>query len=355
MKANKGALLRLVDAGYISESKHPEAQLTIYNYTHRTQYDKHWNRHTKMARGLILDDGDNIVARPFKKFFNLGELGPSAIPKKMGFSIHEKLDGSLGILYFLNGKPYLATRGSFTSDQAIHASHIFQEKYGDWIVMAKNFPIGQTYLFEIIYPENRIVVNYGDFDDVVMLAVIDNKTGKDVCVDLSKFPWPIASQYRNLSDANLEKLAEIEEDNKEGYVILFENGLRVKIKFGEYLRLHRILTGMNSRRIWEYLRGGGIPKEIFERMPEEFLDWANCTVGNLQKEYSHIENQCRWDFKVLETRKETALYFKICKHPSILFAMLDRKDYKDLIWKAIKPQAEAFKDDIDALSARLGS
>jgi len=355
MKANRKALLDLVGAGYVSANRHPEAQLTIYNYTHRAQYDRHWNKYTEMARGLILDDKDNIVARPFKKFFNLGELSPSAIPKKMRFSIHEKLDGSLGILYFFNGRPYIATRGSFTSDQAIHASQLLQGKYKGWFAMARNFPAGQTYLFEIIYPENRIVVDYGDFDDIVMLAVINNETGKDDRVDFSQFPWPAAKQYHNLSSTGLDKLADIEEDNKEGYVILFENGLRIKIKFGEYLRLHRILTGMNSRRIWEYLKSGGVSEEIFERMPEEFLEWANRIVASLQKEYCRIEDQCKQDFTTLETRKETALYFQKCAYPSILFSMLDRKNYGELIWKTIKPEsAEAFKDDIDSLSAGHG-
>ena len=43
---------------------------------------------------------------------------------------------------------------------------------------------GKTYLFEIIYPENRIVVDYGDYKGLVLIDVIDNETGKS---DLQEF------------------------------------------------------------------------------------------------------------------------------------------------------------------------
>ena len=67
----------------------------------------------------------------------------------------------------------LATRGSFTSPQAIKGRELL-EKY-DYNRLAKDY----TYLFEIIYPENRIVCNY-DFEDLILLGMIHTKTGDEV-------------------------------------------------------------------------------------------------------------------------------------------------------------------------------
>jgi RNA ligase len=71
------------------------------------------------------------------------------------------MDGSLGILYKVDGKPYLATRGSFVSDQAVAGTAMLHERYGDY-----EFEDGFTYLFEIIYPENRIVIDYKGMSDL---------------------------------------------------------------------------------------------------------------------------------------------------------------------------------------------
>ena len=102
---------------------HPVLPLRIYNYTSAAQFDPHWGDGTiDYCRGLIVDNEDSIVARPFKKFHN---LNTESIPETMETNlpvleptITKKLDGSLGIYYAYDGFEGIATRGSFTSDQA---------------------------------------------------------------------------------------------------------------------------------------------------------------------------------------------------------------------------------------------
>jgi RNA ligase len=148
------AIRREIDSGYISEQRHPQAPIRILNYTHRAQYDWRWNPETMQCRGLIVDDNNRIVARPFAKFFTYEQL--SGVVPNEPFEAYEKLDGSLGILYMVDGEPCIATRGSFVSDQAERATEIYRRKYRDIVLDDR-----MTYLFEIIYPGNRIVVNYG--------------------------------------------------------------------------------------------------------------------------------------------------------------------------------------------------
>ena len=88
----------MIAAKYISEKKHPDADLYIYNYTQKAQFERFWNETTMQCRGLILDGQRKIVARPFKKFFNYGEHETLSIPDGP-FKVYEKMDGSLGILY----------------------------------------------------------------------------------------------------------------------------------------------------------------------------------------------------------------------------------------------------------------
>lgn len=310
--------------------KHPQANLFIYNYSAKAQYDRVWNDVTLHCRGLILDDNYNVIARPFKKFFNLGEHENQVIPNE-GFEVFEKMDGSLGILYWHNNAPYIATRGSFTSPQSVKANEILQTKYAH---LLDGLDQTKTYLFEIIYPENRIVVDYGETEDLVLLSIIDNQTGADHSIE--GYGFKTVKKYDGLND--IQALAALEEDNKEGFVICFASGLRYKVKFAEYVRIHRIITQVSTISIWEYLKEGKSLNELIERVPDEFYDWVKKTNASLMDAYHAIETQAKADFKILDTRKETALYFMQCKYPTVLFNMLDKRDYSQAIWKMLRPQ-----------------
>lgn len=341
MLINTDEIKKRIELGYIRSQSHDTAPLFIFNYTEKCQFERAWDEHTMMCRGLITDIDGRVVARPFTKFFNLEEhtgedskLPP--IPLE-DFEVTEKLDGSLGILYWIGNKPLIATRGSFNSDQAIKATNIFQTKYAEL-----NFDKNKTYLFEIIYPENRIVVDYGGVEDLFLLSVIDIESGKDL--PLPNIGVPLVKRFDGITD--LKELTDKQEENKEGFVIRFSSGMRVKIKFEEYKRLHRLITGVNARSIWDLLRNNQPFDELLEKVPDEFYKWVEQTRDNLVTKYNKIENQAKSDFKDLGYRKENALYYQTCKYPSILFSMLDSKPYSEIIWKMLKPKFEVpFKTD----------
>jgi RNA ligase len=329
-----------IEQKYISAQKHPAEELYIYNYTPKAQYEKLWDDITLQCHGLILDAGGQIVARPFRKFFNLEEHLPHEIPNE-AFEVYEKMDGSLGILYWVKDAPYIATRGSFDSEQARKATRLLHTTYANTLPFLQK---GKTYLFEIIYPENRIVVDYGRKEELVLLAIIDTHTGRDL--PLEAIGFPLVKHYNGLQD--IKALKGLALDNQEGFVLKFESGFRVKVKFEEYVRLHRILTGVSNQLIWEMLKNNTPLDAILERVPDEFYTWVKQTREKLLTQYRAIEEQCRKDFKVLADRKSTALYFLNCQYPSILFAMLDGRDYSATIWKLIKPRYEKpFRTDPD--------
>jgi RNA ligase len=329
----------LIDQGYISVQKHPNADLLIYNYTPKAQYDRVWNQHTLTCRGLITDLSGNIKARPFQKFFNLEEHLPETIPAE-SFEVYEKMDGSLGILYWIGDNPHIATRGSFVSDQSKIGTKILRSKYSH---LFNKLDKSKTYLFEIIYPENRIVVDYKDMEDLVLLSVIDTGSGVDLPID--NIGFTVVKKHDGINDILILKT--LEEENREGFVLKFKSGLRVKVKFSEYVRLHRIITNASSKVIWEYLKDKKDIEELLDKVPDEFYSWVKETRNKLCEEYNSIEMYCSENFKTLNDRKETAIYFSTLKYPSIMFRMLDNGEYESIIWKLIKPKFEKpFKVEI---------
>lgn len=329
---NISLLQQHIADGLVAVQKHPQLELYIYNYTAKVQYERTWNEITLACRGLILDAGYHIVARPFPKFFNLEELDAAAIPP-LAFEVFEKMDGSLGILYWHNDQPYIATRGSFNSVQAQKANTLLYGRYRQAITQLER---DKTYLFEIIYPENRIVLDYGDAEELVMLAIVETQTGKEF--PLEDLGFPLVKRYDGIND--LAAIRALDDDTREGFVIRFANNFRLKVKFKEYLRLHRIITQISSVDIWEYLSTAQSFTEILEKVPDEFYQWVKTVRDRLQEQYDAIETRCRADFKVLESRKDTALYFLQCTYPAVLFAMLNGKNYAPVIWKQLRPKFE---------------
>ena len=322
--------------GLVTRQNHPELPLTIWNYTEEVQYESLWDEVTLATRGLVTDSSGRVVARPFKKFFNLEETKHTPTQE---FEVFEKMDGSLGIVFLWEGRVVYATRGSFASDQAKWMA-MWANRYNFSEVLAE----GYTYLFEIIYPENMIVVNYGGESRLVLLGVIKTDTGEEISWDeLSTFEgWDLVERYDGISDYNL--LKGMVKSNREGFVVRFSNGSRVKIKGEEYLRLHRIMTNLSTTAIWEVLSGGGDILSTLVDVPDEFYDKIHQYSNKLVDKYNKIEDGYIWIFKILsrsddfEIRARFAELAKKHKYPAILFRMYDNKDYSDVIWKIIRPE-----------------
>jgi len=330
-----------IEKGLVVKNDHPTLPLSIYNYSRTTQYEGKWDNITKSCRGLILDREGNVVAKSFDKFFNLEEHNPEEIPNEE-FEVYEKLDGSLGILFWYQGKWILASKGSFISDQAIKGKNILNSKYN-----VEPIPKGYTTLVEIIYPENRIVCSYGNDEVLVVLSMVSNASGKELDYDSllkinEETGLPVIKKYDGIQD--YKTLKTLISKDREGYVVRFRNGFRIKIKGDEYVRLHRILTGFSNVDIWEYLKDKKDLNELLDKVPDEFDAWVRNTVNELNSQFEGIEKEYQWIFKVtkrvegIEDRKIFAEYAMRYKNPSILFSMLDNKNYDEIIWKLIRPQ-----------------
>ena len=345
----------------VQKQVHPTLPLTIWNYTPKVQYGegnsqyKFWDDVTKQCRGLVTDNEGNVVARPFKKFFNIEEN--QHIPTEQ-FDVYEKMDGSLGILFNYKGEWVLATRGSFTSDQSVKGTELLQ-KY-DYQRLNPDY----TYLFEIIYPENRIVCTY-DFEDLVLLGMIHTESGYEVNIHsgndedvrfknlLNNLGFNIVRKYDGISDYSYLKHAI--SDNREGFVVRFSNGDRMKIKGEEYLRLHKIMTNLSTTGVWEVLSSGGKMEDYLKDVPDEFYKKVKQYVSTLNYHhyrYSEYAGKMHDYFRYGKygdnekeyTKKEFAEHLERNNvHPkvkSLCFAMWDGKPYDHIIWKYLKPKFE---------------
>ena len=353
---NVNLLKQMIADGYIVSQKHPTLDIYLFNYTRKCTYEKMWNDATLMARGLILDANYNIVSLPLGKFFNYEELTDE---KKKTFEnrkyrITEKVDGSCGVNFSFSDICGIATRGSFNSDQAIWATNLLNTKYADAIkkLNTKEY----TYVFEIIFKRNQIVCKY-DFEDIVLLAIINKYTGKDEWISdetktfLTSLGFTIVKDFPELENKSFEELKAMNLPNKEGFVLQFENGERIKLKFEDYCRLHSIITNITARDIWETLKLNKPIDEILENVPDEFDEWVRNKIAFLKKQFSDVKSEIekRHASVIAELPATYSKKWFAMKNMSLnkdrffkgaVFAMEDGKDLTEKIWDAIYPTHE---------------
>ena len=311
-----------------------------------------------MCRGLITNLDGRVLARPFSKFFNLNESEESKIENLPAIEseIYEKLDGSFLIQYYSNydkddNKVYVATRGSFKSDQAKWGTEWLQNKG----YRRADFKEGYTYMYEAIYPGNRIVVDYDGREECVLLAVKEIETGKEIdhIEEAKRLGLPYARKFNHTLQQLLELLPQMY--NEEGYVAKYSDGLRVKLKGEDYKRLHKLLTQFSTTSIWEYLKDGKGLKDVEDRVPVDFKNWVEEKKNVLVSEKCSIIEAVKKAYgliKGLESRKEQAL--KLMKEHKkvapLVFNLLDGKEEsaEQGAWKMVKPKWELpFRKEMD--------
>ena len=291
---------------------HEKYPLMLLNYP---PYTYRWTAFTSQCRGLILhQDTYEIIARPFKKFFNLHETPP---PPHTDGLLYDKMDGSLIIAtHHEEFGDIVATRGSFESEQAQMA-----RKY------IKTMEPNYTYLFELVGPDNKIVVNYTE-NELILLAMIH--TQEDIEVPYNE----LDSNYKivRARSCNSDELPSTFEANFEGYVWKCEN-FRVKVKSPAYLALHRIKFQLTPKFILESLADGTLDIDL---IPEEAKPDVMPIIDNYLEQYNYYENEIQKVYSAIPrglSRKEFAQQALQSVYATALFNKLDGKDPD--IWKYV--------------------
>jgi len=345
-----------IASGHVTRKRHPELPLYIHTYTPRCQYENHWTPVTTACRGLIADDAGRVVALPFPKIFASAMHGQGhafAPPLPMGerFEIYDKVDGSLVIVHHWAGRWRAATKGSFTSVQAQWAQARLEAADTD------RLDPRLTYLAEAVYPANRIVVDYGDREDLVLLAARRRADRREAHLGWIAHHWSdigtvVHRWGMSHSLPDLEALAAANTTPRgtvvrgievEGVVIRYASGLRAKVKLAEYLRYHAAVTGTNERTIWAALVDDVDIGDLFDHVPDEFRDWAHRVAAGLTAQADAWILDATAAYLAVgpcPDRRTFAERVRESPYRAALFMLLDRRDIKPLAWKAVRPRAD---------------
>lgn len=319
--------------GYVSIRRHEEfPELRIANYTPKAVYARHWNNITRKTRGLIWDNwSGELLARPFEKFFNYNE--PDAPDFDWDAPIlyaDNKEDGSLAIPYVApDGSVRFATRGSFHSEQAKLATSLLTGEIAE--ELKDTFEAGLTDLYEIVGPDNRIVLKY-EKNELRYLNSVDMEHG-NVMGSLDSGPT-----FREI-------LARPPRENAEGWVVWLDNKTAVKVKQEDYLALHRAVTGLTKKEVWRQACAGTYV-EFLTNLPEEFRPEVEQWHGEMVTEVLDLDFRAIKMYAGLKEsglieRRDQALWINSTVEKElrpVLFKMLNGQDYNSVLWKLVEPK-----------------
>ena len=336
----------------VRHSVHPERpDLHVWCYSQSTVYNGEWDDLTRLCRGLVTDNEGHVLSRPFPKFFNWGQAeAPGPEITEHPFTAYDKEDGTLIIVGLdHDGEVLVSTKGSFSTWHSEEA----RKMLGDWKPVE-----GSTAVFEFIHPDNRIVVDYQGRQELVLLGAVAHVDGYDgftpaQYADESNWNGALAVPRVFHLPTMLQTVADPENGpNREGFVLVWNQpGLdgpahRVKIKFSQYVNLHRTLSRISNVSVWESLKDGTF-EALLDLVPDEIYDKVRETADELNAQHEALRIEIETEAVLAKggrtLRKEQAEYVlheSNTEHKSIVFAALDRKDITGRVWDAIKPERD---------------
>ncbi len=198
------------------------------------------------CRGLKFGPDGALIARPFHKFFNVGEKrAPQDEPWDQPHLVLDKLDGSMIHPAVVKGELTFMTRMGAT-DHGKAALALASD--GARALAIDMLEAGFTAIFEYTGPENRIVVPY-DKAELTLLAIRETRTGRYLPMDeiariAARHDVPVVKTVGTVEDVTSFMRDARALEGVEGYVIAFESGHRLKIKADLYALQHKAVSDM---------------------------------------------------------------------------------------------------------------
>lgn len=220
--------------------------------------DAGWTRDNLSYRSIVFDKNTNeVLSHSFPKFFNEGQ-SPELYPNPLDFddwAIYEKIDGSTLILDLVDGHVSMRTRGIL--------NYKTQLNFADFTLLFIKYPgverllkLGgnfYTLLFEIVTPNNKIVIDYGSEVDFYFIGSIAKNSG-EICDEFMldslartySLKRPRKYDFKDMDD--LKSIVKAWKTD-EGVVITYNEGQnKIKVKADRYCFLHSIMSGLLSKK-----------------------------------------------------------------------------------------------------------
>lgn len=356
---------------------------TVINYVVQTgstfDRDNGWEVRRE-CRGIIFcNETGKVISRPAHKFFNVSEREETDIHNidiSQDHIILDKLDGSfIRPFRTADGVMRVGTKMGET-EIADMAKPFFEKenykKFAEWCCDNDLTPV-----FEFMSRKNRIVIDYGEEDQLVLLFMRHNTTGEylpyNEMVKAKTHGIEVVEAHE--ATFSVEFLDYVHGlSGVEGFVVRFDDGHMVKIKCLEYLKFHRAMDSIiQEKNVWSMIIDEQVD-DIKSFLPEddrgrveEFEDrlWKaiDKRINNTESVYIAIMAKLNnWDFSMFddpgrERQKMFATEFAVnydSPIKSLLFEMYAGSDSRTVVMNWLRKNLST-KTKLDSIRLYFGN
>ncbi len=262
-----------------------------------------WTALSLSSRGKVLDlDTHQIVAYPFDKFFNLNEsptittdIANDLLQQATSIDVTEKKDGTAIVITNTGEEVLIHTCGGWDSEYTAKSRQLLETKYRDFY---EHIPTGYTFVFELIHPDNQIVVDYGTEEGLFLLAVRNLQTGilenHDRLVSLSNqfaLPLPTIYPFSSLADFLLRRTETLDKV-LEGWVFHITTptqDVMFKLKYEQYVTFHKARSSIDEKTIYTALHDNTWD-DFYSLLTPSQQEEANLILDAIQNNIRTIED-----------------------------------------------------------------
>ena len=276
---------------------------------------------TRELRGIVFDSvSGEVVARPFPKFFNLGE-DACTVTEDTEVSANEKIDGSLVTAFVYNQRIQLASKGSLNSWVTQEAIQLLTANHKK--LVKDLYDRGYTTIFEYISKDKPVVIHY-PHSKLIFVGARSTYSGElmtpEVIVEIAeRYNVPYAHiQFQNVQAWEIKKSIRNKE-GIEGVVAYADSANIAKIKTEWYFLLNKYSPmNLTEKQIRKAFFEQTID-DIYSSLPEASKQRVNEVIAKITK---RIEKRV----------KEVSEFFETVN------TSISRKEFALLVQKSVKPE-----------------
>ncbi len=263
--------------------KRNDLLLFSYRYCDPTVYEKY--PESRELRGIIFNESGEIIARPFPKFFNFGEKCCPVRDSDIATTV-DKLDGSLVIAFNYNDHIRFASKGSLNSWVTERAKEIITMEQQRLVEDMK----GKTVMFELIDPNNPIVIRYNK-PQLVLIGIRDNRTGnilppEDLVALAVEYNIPCTTIIHKHQPVSVIRKDISYKKDKEG-IVGYSDADMFKLKTEWYIKIHKALFQATEERIARLFFSGELD-DIYGFLSDTQKSYVDDTISHI----TDILNRC---------------------------------------------------------------
>ena len=252
------------------------------------------------CRSVVIDIAGNCLSiTPFKKFRNLDECEETSLEniskrikdaKCVEFS--DKLDGSMQAARYYNNNIIMCGSTSLNPESSWrlkHGYYMLSNRAGYTDLIMDNPSL--TFIFEYISMKDAHVVVYSkEQEGLYLIGIRNSVTGEeysyaDVNVYAEKYGVLSTKVFNKTLDEVINELDAKKSNEAEGFVVNID-GYKVKIKYNDYVNMHRVMSEISSVNLVIKNIADGTFDDMISKVPKAYKNRVMKTA-NIVFKYIH--------------------------------------------------------------------